>query len=63
METQTTKKNINTFSISDKDTVRTQEQRHESLLKKRLLEIVIVVDFDKISHHGFHGIKKLKENK
>jgi hypothetical protein len=44
---------ISIFSISDKDTVRTQEQYHEYLLKKRLLDFGIVADFDKILPHGF----------
>jgi hypothetical protein len=58
MKSQTNQKLLNTFSISDKDTVRTQEQRHELLLKKRLLELGVVVDFDRILHHGISGINK-----
>jgi hypothetical protein len=58
MKSQTNQKLLNIFSISDKDTVRSEEQRHELLLKKRLLEMGVVVDFDRISHHGFNGIKK-----
>jgi hypothetical protein len=63
MEAQTKRKMINIFSVSDKDVVRTVEQHHESLLKKRLLEMGIVVDFDRILHHGINGINKFTEIK
>jgi hypothetical protein len=52
METQKHKKMINVFSYSDKDAVRKDEQHHESLLKKQLLEMGIVAEFDRIYHHG-----------
>jgi hypothetical protein len=56
MEEQNNQKTINIYSVCDKDAVRTQEQYHEALLKKRLAEFGIVADFNKISPFGFSKI-------
>jgi len=60
METQTNQKMIHIYSVGDKDAVRIQEQRHESLLKKRLSELGITVNFAKISPFGFNKIKDVE---
>jgi len=58
METQTTTQHgsIHIFSINDKDTVRKEEQHHESLLRKQLLEMGIIVEFDRILPHGINKL-------
>jgi len=52
---------LHIFSISEKDTVRIEEQYHEHSLKKRLLEFGIIADFEKITPHGFSKINGIKE--
>ena len=49
---------FNIFSVNDKDAVRMYEQHHESKLKKRLLSLGFLVEFefDKIAHHGIRNI-------
>ena len=47
---------IHIFSISDKDIIRIQEQHHEYMLRKRLLALGYLFDFDIIAHHGLGRI-------
>ena len=53
-------KHLHIFSISEKDTVRIEEQYHEHSLKKQLLEFGIEADFEKITPHGFSKINGIK---
>ena len=48
------------ISINDKDKIRTCEQNYELGLKKKLAELGLLIEFEKISHHG---LKQFQLNK
>ena len=47
---------LNIFSVNDKDTIRIEEQFHESRLKKQLLDFGIIMNFDTIPQYGIRNI-------
>ena len=51
------KKNLpNNFSINQKDKIRTHEKLIESKLKQQLAKFGIVMQFDRIAHHGLERV-------
>ena len=53
MSEKNTQNRLHILDISDKDEIRSEEQRHEALLRRRLSALGISIDFEKITPHGF----------
>ena len=52
MSEKNTQNRLHILDISDKDEIRSEEQRHEALLRRRLSALGISIDFEKITPHG-----------